>query len=101
MITEDDLNAAIAECKGRRNPDASTCIKLAAFYTIRREMFGGDYSFAPAPVQNTIEIDSDTEFARTVNGMAPWVLLPVVDELMSTLKIIQPRLYTAVMDKLN
>lgn len=40
MITEQDLQAAIAECQGERNPNANTCIKLAAFYTIRRELFG-------------------------------------------------------------
>ena len=30
MITEHDLKEAIAECEGNRNPDARTCIKLAA-----------------------------------------------------------------------
>ena len=40
MITEKDLQEAIAECQGQRNPNANTCIKLAAFYTIRRELFG-------------------------------------------------------------
>lgn len=39
MITLHDLEEAIAECQGDRNPNANTCIKLAAFYTIRNEMF--------------------------------------------------------------
>lgn len=39
MITLHDLEEAIAECQGERNPNANTCIKLAAFYTIRNEMF--------------------------------------------------------------
>ena len=34
MITEKDLMEAIAECQGQRNPNANTCIKLAAYYTI-------------------------------------------------------------------
>ena len=34
MITEKDLLEAIAECQGERNPNANTCIKLAAYYTI-------------------------------------------------------------------
>ena len=34
MITEQDLLSAIAECQGERNPNANTCIKLAAYYTI-------------------------------------------------------------------
>ena len=39
MITEKDLRAAIAECQGARNPNASTCIKLAAFYTILNNLY--------------------------------------------------------------
>ena len=71
MITEQDLAAAIAECQGKRNPDAATCIKLAAFYTIRDAMFPENtekivsgtqerYSYAPAP-EATVEITSASE----------------------------------------
>lgn len=108
MITREDLTAAIAECQGERNPDSKTCIKLAAFYTIRREMFGEEkqadipaYSYAPAPDQDMIRMDSDTEFARVVDGRDQKEVMPVLDELMQTLQIIQPRLYNAVMDKLT
>ena len=109
MITRNDLEAAIAECQGKRDPDAKTCMMLAAFYTIRREMYGEEkdireYSYAPAPpssVRNTIEIDSNSEFAKVVNGMDQNEILPVIDELMETLNVIQPRLYDAVMDKLT
>ena len=108
MITQQDLARAIAECQGDRNPNANTCIKLAAFLTIQRELFGEEkqaeqlpsYSFAPAPDRNIVEIDSDSEFARAVNGMPLDELLPVMDELMDTLQIVQPRLYSAVMSKL-
>ena len=109
MITKRDLEAAIAECQGKRNPDAKTCIMLAAFYTIRREMYGEEkdiqeYSYAPAPpssVRNTIKIDSNSEFAKVVNDRDQNEILPVIDELMETLNVIQPRLYDAVMDKLT
>lgn len=106
MITKHDLETAIAECQGRQNPDAKTCMMLAAFYTIRREMYGEEkeaehYSFAPAPVRNTVEIDSDSEFARAVDGRDLGEVFPVIDELMDTLQIIQPRLYSAVMMKLS
>ena len=105
MISKHDLESAIAECQGKRNPDARTCMMLAAFYTIKREMYGEEkeavsYSFAPAPDRNIIEIDSDSEFARAVDGREQREIMPVMDELMETLSIIQPRLYNAVMDKL-
>ena len=106
MIKESDLNAAIAECQGKRNPDAKTCMMLAAFYTIRREMFGEEkeaepsYSFAPAPVA-VIETDRDSDFAKAIDGKAQDAIMPVLDELMQTLSVIYPKLYDAVMDKLN
>lgn len=112
MITEKDLQEAIAECEGQRNPNASTCIKLAAFYTIKQHMFGdpGTYSFAagPEPVQEksveqpgVIEYLSDTEFSREVYGMEVDELMPIMDELMTTLEIVQPRLYAGVMRKIK
>ena len=107
MITRADLKSAIAECQGKKNPDAKTCIMLAAFYTIQREMFGEEkevehpaYSYAPAPDRNTITIGSDSEFARAVDGREQNEVMPILDELMNTLQIIQPKLYNAVMDKL-
>ena len=77
---------------------------LAAFLTIKRELFEEEkndgYSFAPAPVRNVIEINSDSEFARAIDGKSQEEILPLMDELMETIKIIQPRLYDAVMDRL-
>ena len=107
MITKHDLETAIAECQGKQNPDSKTCMMLAAFYTIRREMFGEEkdvepisHSYAPAPVRNIVEINSDSEFARAVNGMDLDEFYSIMDELMETIQIIQPRLYDAVMMKL-
>ena len=107
MITEKDLQEAIAECQGKRNPDASTCIKLAAFLTIQKEMCGSDeelqrpmYSYA-APSVDKIGYASNTEFSSKVNGMDVTDVMEVVDELMTTLQIVNPRLYDGVMRKLT
>ena len=103
MITKKDLEAAIAECQGKRNPDARTCMMLAAFYTIKREMFGEEqaYSYAPAPNRNIIEAESDSEFARAIDGREVNEVLPIIIELVDTISIIQPRLYQAFMGKLT
>ena len=111
MITEQDLQEAIAECQGQRNPNASTCIKLAAFYTIRREMFGEDkdaiplpsgYSFEAAPpAENLINNPSDSEFARTIDGRKQEEIWPLMDEMMDTIAAIHPKLYRAVMERLR
>ena len=111
MITEKDLQEAIAECQGQRNPTANTCIKLAAFYTIRREMFGEEkeagplpgYSYAsePSTADLLIHNDSDSEFARTIDGRRQDEIWPLMDEMMDTIHAIHPRLYNAVMDRLR
>lgn len=126
MITEHDLQEAIAECEGERSPNANTCIKLAAFYTIKNELFGnserltkqdilsliGDsgsenasgYSYAPPPepVENTITYDSDTEFGRLIFGRDPAEVWPLIDELISeALAVVNPRLYDSFMRRLK
>ena len=110
MITERDLQEAIAECKGQRNPSASTCIKLAAFYIIHDHLFGtadrespGGYSFSPAelPPAETVTVYGDSEFAEAVSGLAPADAWAVMDELMDTLRVLNPGLYRSVLRKLR
>lgn len=108
MITEKDLQEAIAECQGVRNPNASTCIKLAAFLTIRKELYGEKdekaevplYSF-DYPAAETIGYYGDTEFAQTIEGRKPDDIWPIIDELMTTVQVVQPRLYQAVIRKIR
>lgn len=100
MIREEELLDAIAECQGQRNPNASTCIKLASFYTIldhlkEKAPEPPTYSFAAAP-----GYESDTEFGQRIRGMDMNEVLALMDELMTALKVVNPRLYDAVMRKL-
>ena len=110
MITQQDLQAAIAECIGERNPNANTCIKLAAYYTIQNELFGNadkldtqTYSFAPPPeqVETTIDYESDTEFGRAVEGKRAADVWPIMDDLMDAVSVLQPRLYASVLNRLE
>lgn len=108
LITAHDLDSAIAECQGKRDPDAKTCMMLAAFYTIRREMFGEEkdaehsYSLAPAPAATDgIDYPGESEFAQAIDGRDPGEVWEIMDELMDTLQAIQPRLYYAVMRKIQ
>lgn len=110
MITEKDLQEAIAECHGQRNPNANTCIKLAAFYTIRRELFGEEkeagqlpgYAYAMQTESEPMILNnSDSEFARMIDGRPQAEIWPLMDEMMDTIHAIHPRLYSAVMDRLR
>lgn len=106
MITERDLQEAIAACEGERKPNAATCIKLAAFYTIREQMFPVKQTEEPVMYSRCSGADpvtayeSDTEFGQAVQGMRTDDLMPIMDELMSTLQVLNPRLYAGVMRKL-
>ena len=111
MIRIEDLQEAIAECEGVRNPNANTCIKLASFYTILNQMQGKEtetpalpmYSFAAEPKREPlmIEYESETEFGQIVKGMDPEKVMEVMDELMNTLQVMIPRLYDGVLAKLD
>ncbi len=56
------------------------------------------YSYA---ANTGIELDSGTAFAEAVNGLDPSEILPVVDELMTTLQAVNPRLYAGVMRRIK
>lgn len=105
MIYEQDLNEAIAECQGKRNPDANTCIKLAAYLTIKNALYPDEKPETGFPQMisgdtGTIEYDSGTEFSNVCKGRPLTDIMPVIDELMTTLQVLYPRLYNGVMNKL-
>lgn len=112
MITEKDLQEAIAECQGQRNPNANTCIKLAAYYTIQKELYGHHepstempmYSRAESPVvqpEEYVNFDSGTEFSQVVNNMVARDAWAIMDELMDVLYATNPKLYSGVIRKLE
>lgn len=108
MITKTDLQEAIAECLGKRNPDASTCIKLAAYYTIMDNLYPSEendaeiprYSFAAEPVEEVM-YEGNSEFSKAITGKKPSDMWALMDELMDALSVLNPRLYNSVMDKIK
>lgn len=104
MITEKDLQEAIAECQGVRNPNANTCIKLASLLTIKDHMVTQEqntgYSFSQ-PKIDTLTYNSGSEFTELASMSDYNYIIEVFDELMETLQVINPRLYAGVMRKLN
>lgn len=110
MIYERDLDESIARYQGEVNPSIETCRKLAACLIVKRELFGEperlpehgySYAAAPVPVDAHITYTSDTEFSRVIDGRKPEDVWPIIDELMSTVQVLMPRLYDGVMRKLQ
>lgn len=114
MITKNDIQEAIAECQGTRSPTANTAIKLAAFYTILDHLeddkkpdnssnydhnsFSG-YSLLGA--DDSVHYDGQTDFAHAVDGRKQSDIWPIMDELMTTIRVLNERLYSGVMKKLS
>ena len=116
MITEQDLQEAIAECEGQRNPGANTCIKLAAFYTIKNHLYPNTEDVPPGSYRQAfpmaymdsgdnpetiIKYDSGSEFSQLINGKKAADIWPLMDELMDALIAINPRLYNSVIRKIK
>lgn len=109
---EKDLDSAIAECQGIREPDSSVCIKLAAFYTLKNELFPKRKEFDPptyslaAPTvtdisERVISYNSGSEFSRVIDGRSASAVWAVMDDLMNVLNAINPRLYNATLNKIE
>ena len=97
--------------QGQKNPNAQTCIKLAAFYTILDHIIEPDRNREPqaynldqssylGALSNLVEYEGDSDFAKAVNGKDVTHVISVIDELMTTLQVMHPRLYTGVMARL-
>jgi len=107
MIREEDLREAIAECEGARNPTSSTCIKLAAYYALLNQKFPKSsesenpdvprYSFASMPDLTF----GDSEFSKTVEEKGIGRCFPIIEETMGALEIVMPKLFNAMMRKLE
>lgn len=111
MITEHDLQEAIAECQGVRNPDAKTCMMLAAFYTIKDKLYPDgerheefpqySYDAPPTVIGEVIDYQSDTDFGVAIDGRNVNDILSIMDEAMDALQVLNPPLYKSIMRKID
>lgn len=112
MITLQDLESAIKECEGQRNPNANVALKLAAYYTIKNELYPstesppmipGGYSYAAPPVEESsvINYDSDTDFGKAVEGKETQPVMAIMDDLMTLLQSAQPRLHKRIVREIE
>ena len=95
MITLKDLEEAIAECQGQKNPNANTCMKLASFYTIRNELKN-----VPRETAESGQVGYSSRAELMWNGHTLEELIPLLDELLEALEVLDPRLYNSFIDKL-
>ena len=91
--------------QGQKSPNAQTCIKLAAYYTIldhitEKPVADDKPMMSSGASPDTIDYDGESDFARAIRGKSQDEVFAVIDELMTTLQVMHPRLYTGVMCRL-
>ena len=101
MITEHDLRAAIAECEGARDPNANTCIKLAAFYIILDQLYGTrEIPSYSNEIRQEIPY-SGSEFSRLTEEKGITKVFPIMDEVMEMLYVTNKPLYESIIRKIE
>lgn len=108
MITKNDLEEAIAECQGARSPNANTCIKLASYYVIKDHLEKSELPVVRLPYAEGNSYDagsrkyrSDTQFGKAIEHADDYDVMQTIDELLETLRVLQPRLYDAFIRKIT
>ena len=99
MIIIDEINGEIARLEAQTQT-YQTIDKLAALYIVR------DHNTIPTdkptPAETgPVQVEATSPFLELCAGERTCDVLAVMDELMSTLQIIQPRLYDSVMRRLQ
>ena len=115
MITEKEVAQAIEECM-REPVTGNKRAVLADLIIIQDYLFGEltraqeakqpmpmqSYSAPPTEqVKTYIETNGDSEFLRAVDGRKADKVWKLIDELVEAVKILQPRMYTTFIDKVQ
>lgn len=117
MITPKDLQEAIAYYNGKIEPNPQDAIILAACYILQDHMLPQErqeaqpYSFAIAPpetqygyssaAQETIGEYGNSDFLQAVSGKSAVEAWAIMDDLMDTLGVTNPRAYEGVMREIR
>ena len=90
MISLEEVEKTILELE-QKDTSYAVCEKLAYLYIVKDHI-------KPASAQ---EFRFGSEFIRAISGKDSGSVLKILDELMSTLKIVQSKLYDAVIAEIN
>lgn len=97
MLTERELIKAIQDLENAE-PTYERCKKLVTFYTLYDFMYGQPKN--ETEEERVVKAYGESEFIRVIDGKDTQKVWAVIDELMTTLEVINPRLYQGVMVKL-
>lgn len=93
MISQKELEFAISDLE-KAEPTYQVCAKLADLYVIRDHI-------KPSYSEKSVPAGGSSEFLRLVSGKDTGAVMQVMDELMETTQVLNPRLYEAVIKRMN
>lgn len=94
MLSIDEINKAILDLE-QHDTTYSVCEKLSWLYIVRDHLTGQQQK-QPVP----LDIFGDSEFLQAVKGKDGAAAWNVMDDLMDTLKAVNPKAYNGVMRKI-
>lgn len=100
MVSKNELQNAINECANEPFT-YSKCQKLADFITVYEYFYGEPKQQSKTVTESIVEYNGETEFASTINGKKSVKVWAVMDELMEAVKVLQPRIYDSVLQKIK
>lgn len=112
MITEKEIEQAIAEClcepvTGNKRAVLADLIIIQDYLfgePIARQADQQSYSAPPSEItepETIVETSGDSEFLAAVDGKRAEKIWKLMNELVETVKILHPRMYTTLIDKIQ
>ena len=101
MISLEQITGEIAILEEEK-PTHVVMQKLAALYTVRDHLMLGTQPTAPVMVSNEVipTLDIDSPFLHAIYGKKASDVLPVINELVETVQILNSNLYDGFMRKI-
>ena len=100
MLSLDVIEREIANIVQHGN-NYEDCARLANLYICKAGLSGSPIMVASGTVEGPEITDESSEFLRAVRRVPPCDCWAVIDELMTVLHAVNPRLYAGVMRKLD
>lgn len=107
MLKEHEVKEAIAAIENQIDHSPADCARLADLYSIqdhafqRNDNYQAAYSQAATPVETALDRYGDSDFLVVVAEKMPDAAWGVMDDLMDTLRVVNPRVYESYMRKMR
>lgn len=100
MFSKNELLDAIEEMETCPST-YQNCEKLATFYSLYDHLYGDKRPMVETVQQTVIDNYGDSAFLKSVEGADAEKVFLILDELMESVKLLQPRLYEATLAELQ